>query len=96
VAETGDGAYDVTFSYRVLGGRVFLPDGESAARVTVSGGVITEMSLVFRRYEAVDEVVMMLPERQTLAAAGGEFGLGYYDAGDGLLEPYWYALEVLR
>ncbi|MDR0905196.1 MAG: hypothetical protein LBN00_03310 [Oscillospiraceae bacterium] len=81
----------VTFDYFLAGGRVFLPKSDNAAAVTITNGTITEMTLCFRAY-AADAETMLLPERQTLAA-GGDFRLGYSDAGGGVASPFWYAAE---
>ncbi|MDR0838818.1 MAG: hypothetical protein LBN99_04160 [Oscillospiraceae bacterium] len=86
-------AATVIFDYFIAGGRVFLQYHDNAARVTITDGVITYMSLCFRSYTP-DAEVTLLPEAQTLAARAGEFGLGYSDAGSGALSPFWYGLDA--
>jgi hypothetical protein len=88
-AEKRGDAYIINFDYFFSGGRVFFQNREHAASVTVSGGEITEMTLLFREYTAY-EAVTLIPERQTLAAAGAEFKLGYSDGGVGEAAPFWY------
>jgi hypothetical protein len=88
-AEKRGDAYIINFDYFFSGGRVFFQNREHAASVTVSGGEIAETTLLFREYTAY-ETVTLIPERQTLAAAGGEFKLGYSDGGAGEAAPFWY------
>jgi hypothetical protein len=89
--------YIVTFDYFVSGGRAYLTGGESAAAVRVSGGAVTDMELFFRNFDVTDEYETLLPEVQTLAAAGEEFFLCYSDSYGGAMEPYWASVtEILR
>ena len=80
----------VTFDYYFAGGRVFLNDGEHAATVTIVNRTVTDMVLRFRTLTAEGET-SLLPERQALAAADGEFRLGYNDSGSAT--PFWYSTE---
>ncbi|MDR0861564.1 MAG: hypothetical protein LBN30_02135 [Oscillospiraceae bacterium] len=89
-----DGAANVTFDYFIAGGRVFLQGAAHAARVTVRHGTVVDMTLNFRSYSQTEMLIPLLPERQAIAAANGEFRLGYSDAVGSILEPYWYAEEV--
>ena len=80
----------VTFDYYLAGGRVFLQEAENAATVTVADGVVTEMTLHFYSF-ATEGEVLLLPEKQAIAAANGEMLLGYSDAATSV--PFWYATE---
>jgi hypothetical protein len=75
---------------------VRLVGGAPAAEVTVEGGEVTAMNLVFRQYSATEESVDLLPELQAFAAAGGEFELCYFDAGGEALSPEWAVSAELR
>ena len=80
----------VMFDYFFDGGRVFFPGHSSAARITVSGGVVTDMTLCFRSFSPGDSTVL-LPEAQALAISSGEFALGYADSSPA--SPFWYSYE---
>ena len=80
----------VIFAYYLAGGRVHLYEDGYAAKIIFTSGLVTEMELNFAGFEVTDEYAQLLPERQTLAAAGGEFMLRYYfDTGFERLEPTW-------
>lgn len=83
-----DSAVTVTFDYFFDGGRVFIPGQSHAAKVTVSGGIVTELTLCFRSYEPGDGM-LLLPEIQALAICDGEFMLGYIDSASA--PPFWYS-----
>jgi hypothetical protein len=79
----------VYFTYYFAGGRVLLANDGFAAKVTFNAGEVSEMELHFRNYAVAGETTLLLPELQTLAAAGGEFILCYPDAGTDALAPFW-------
>jgi len=79
----------VYFGYYIAGGRVILYEDENAARVTFMSGVVTEVELCFRHFSFSEAYTALLPEIQTLAAAGGEFMLCYSDAGAETIQPAW-------
>ena len=83
------GAVSVYFSYYIAGGSIFLFDNGYAARVTLVSGVVTEAELIYRNYSFTGEYSDLLPEMQSLAAAGGEFLLYYSDTGAEILNPFW-------
>jgi len=84
-----EGMYMIFFGYYVAGGRVHLHDDRHAARVSFSSGVIVESELNFRNFTLTGEEVRLLPEKQVLAASGGEFMLSYSDTGSEVLHPSW-------
>ena len=87
--EYGEDVYAVHFAYYIAGGRIFLQEDRTAAMVTFSSGVVSEVELDFRNFTPDGEYTRLLPERQTLAAAGGEFMLSYSDTGSDVLQPFW-------
>ena len=79
----------VYFGYYISGGRIHLYDDGYAARITFHEGMVTEFELNFRHYTLSGEFTRLLPKRQALAAAGGEFVLYYSDTGTERLQPMW-------
>lgn len=77
------------FAYHIAGGRIHLFEDGYAAKVSIVSGIITEVELNFRNYSLNGEYIKLLPERQALAAAGGEFVLCYSDTGSERLLPSW-------
>ena len=77
------------FTYYIAGGRVFLLENEYAATISFTAGVVMELELNFRSFTLSGEYTGLLPERQALAAAGGEFMLCYSDTGAERLQPAW-------
>jgi len=88
-----DGSCSVYFGYYIAGGRVFLHEDNHAARISFSPGRAPEIELIFRNFSLTDEYTRLLPERQALAAAGGEFLLCYSDAGLEILQPSWARID---
>ena len=84
----GDTA-SVFFAYHIAGGRVCLSEETYAARVSFTSGMVTEAEMNFRNFAFTDEYTRLLPEKQALAAAGGEFILCYSDTGTDILRPDW-------
>ena len=89
-----DGAYTVFFGYYIAGGRVHLFEDGHAAKITFIKGNIIEAELRFRAFTATEETIRLIPERQTLAAAGGEYLLNYSDSGFELLTPEWIRMDM--
>ena len=83
------GSCSVYFGYYIAGGCIYLYDDGYAARITFTGGIVSEMELRFRSYTLSGEYTNLPPERLALAAAGGEFMLCYYDTGTERLHPAW-------
>ena len=88
--EYGEGSSrTVYFGYYIAGGHIDLNEYSNAARISFTAGTLVEMELIFRNYTLIDEYTRLLPERQALAAAGGEFILCYSDSGAERLDPTW-------
>jgi len=89
-AEESEGdTITVLFGYYIAGGSVYLPEDRFAARISIASGVVTDLDINFRSFSLTGEYTMLLPERQTLAAAGCEFLLYYSDSGAEILQPAW-------
>lgn len=84
-----DRTFSVLFGYYIAGGRVYLPEDRHGAWVTFSSGMVSEIEVNFRNYSFTGENTRLLPERQALAAAGGEFFLCYSDTGAETVQPSW-------
>ena len=74
------------FGYHINGVPIYYSDGGAAAEVTLTGTVITELSLRFRQYTVSGGESLLLPLRQALAIAaashqGAELSIGYADNG---------------
>ena len=92
--EYGPGdSHAVFFGYYIAGGRMFLQEDNHAARIRFSSGKVSEIELIFRNFSFTGEYTRLLPEKQTLAAAGGEFLLSYSDTGMETLQPSWVRAE---
>lgn len=83
------GSISVYFTYFAAVGCVVLSDDEYAAKITLVAGVVTEAELNYRNFTFDGEYTRLLPEIQTLAAAGGEFTLFYSDTGAERIQPSW-------
>ena len=84
-----DGLYSVYFGYYIAGGRVYLYEDRHAAVISFSSGIVTDAELNFRSFFLIDEYTRLLPEKQALAAANGEFILSYSDTGQEIMHPTW-------
>jgi len=82
-------SYSVFFGYYITGGCVYLHEDRPGASVTFNSGMVTEIEVNFRSYAFTGEYTRLFPERQALAAAGGEFVLCYSDTGAEILQPFW-------
>ena len=84
----------LSFGWQSGGVPISLDSGGSAAEVTLSGGVVSSLTLRFRQYAAAGETSLLLPLRQALAIAarreGAELSIGYVDSG-GLASARWLA-----
>ena len=83
------GSCTVLFGYYIGGGSIHLPEEVFAAGVTFVSGNVTEAEFNFRSFMYTDEYTRLLPEKQALAAAGGEFMLSFIDDGDEIIRPIW-------
>jgi len=84
-----EGVYGVYFGYYIAGGRIYLYEDRHAAIISFSSGIITDAELNFRSFFVTDEYTRLLPEKQALAAANGEFILSYSDTGQEIMLPAW-------
>jgi len=86
---SADGSCTVFFGYYIAGGRVFLHEDNNAARIRFTSMMPPEIELTFKNFSLTNEFSKLYPERQVLAAAGGEFLLSYSDTGPETLKPFW-------
>lgn len=81
-----ESAVILTFDWQSGGVPIRFDRGGSAAEVTLSGGVVTGLTLRFRQYTDAGETSLLLPLRQALAIAarqeGAELSIGYLDNGE--------------
>lgn len=93
VRQTESGT-QLSFGWQSGGVPISLDSGGSAAEVTLSGGMVSSLTLRFRQYAAAGETSLLLPLRQALAIAarreGAELSIGYVDSG-GLASARWLA-----
>lgn len=89
-----ESSMQLTFGWQSDGVPIRLDHGASAAEVTLSGGVVSGLTLRFRQYRDAGETSLLLPLRQALAIAarreGAELSIGYVDSG-GLASARWLA-----
>ena len=85
----------LTYGYQVQGIPVCFSDGFDAGSITISGSVVSDLSLRLRRYTVQEETSMLLPLRQALAIAerydGAELFIGYAGDGNGRIKACWLA-----
>ena len=90
----GANSWAVVFKYYVFGGSVHLQDDSPAARISVTEGIVTAIELCYRSFSSTGTYAVLLPERQTLAAAGSEFMLNYPETGAEALQPVWIRRDI--
>lgn len=94
VEQTEDGIL-LRFGYQAGGVPIRFRDGQSAAEITVVGGVISDMTFRVRQYTVEGTASLLLPLRQALAIAaqqeGAELSIGYADGGAGTISAGWLA-----
>ncbi|MDR2670942.1 MAG: hypothetical protein LBC26_04410 [Oscillospiraceae bacterium] len=61
-AQEGEDRFVVDFGYETQGAAVLTPAGDPAARVVLSGGVVSEVVVRVRRFTRTDERVDLMPE----------------------------------
>ena len=75
----------LSFGWQSGGVPIRLDRGGAAAEVTLSGNVVSMLTLRFRQYADTGELSLLLPLRQALAIAarqeGAELSIGYVDDG---------------
>lgn len=83
----------ITFGYHVGGIPICFSDGSSAASVTLSGGVVTDLTLQLRQYHESGTPSLLLPLPQALSIAcrqvGSELFIGYTDLGGDTVQAAW-------
>jgi len=89
IEEAEGDSVSVYFRYYIAGGSMYLPEDRYAARIAIASGTITDLDINFRSFTFTGDYNVLLPERQALAAAGGEFLLYYSDSGAEILQPAW-------
>lgn len=81
-----ESAVTLTFGWQSGGVPIRLDRSADAAEVTLSGSVVTALTLRFRQYADAGEPSLLLPLRQALAIAarqeGTELSIGYLDNGE--------------
>ena len=77
------------FGYYMTGGRIHMFEEGFAAKILFADGNIMEMELNFRDFALTGEYTKLPPEKQSLAAAGEEFMLCYFDIGSESMQPAW-------
>jgi len=85
----------LTFGYQINGVPVAFSNGKPAASVTLSGTVVSSLTLQFRQYTSTAANTVLLPLRQALAIAsqhqGSELSIGYVDDGSMQAHATWLA-----
>lgn len=83
--QSGEQSCTLCFSYMADGLPITAADGSAAAELTITGGVVTALSLSLHSYTAADSVSLLLPVTQAIAIAaeypGREMALSYVDSG---------------
>lgn len=81
------------YGYQINGTPIRFADGGAAAEITLTGSVISSMSLRLRTYTATSELSLLLPLPQALAIAaqhpGAELSIGYADSGASSISACW-------
>jgi len=82
-----------SFAYQVNGIPIRFQDGRHAAEVTLTGNVISSLTLHFRQYSSAGTNSLLLPLTQATAIAaqqpGQELSIGYVDNGSGTVSAGW-------
>lgn len=83
----------LTYAYHYNGIPIRFADGDAAAKVTLSGNVVTSLVMTCREYHTGETTAMLLPLRQALAIAArqpnAELLIGYADFGENQVSPQW-------
>ena len=86
-------ATSLTFDYHYNGVPIRFSSGDVAAKVTLSGSVVSSIAFTSREYHAAEETALLLPLRQAMAIAAGTPGaellIGYADLGEETVSPQW-------
>lgn len=92
VSQTGSSMV-LRYGYQINGTPIRFADGGAAAEITLSGSVISSLSLRLRTYTATSESSLLLPLRQALAIAahnpGTELSISYADSGASSVSACW-------
>lgn len=91
--QQSDNTLLLTFGYHINGIPVRFSDGSDAASVTLSGRVVTDLTLQIRQYKSNGSQSLLLPLSQALAIAcrypGAELFIGYADNGSNTANASW-------
>ncbi|MGM9662282.1 MAG: hypothetical protein ACI3WR_04220 [Oscillospiraceae bacterium] len=83
--DAGENSCLLSFSYMANGLPLASSDGRAAAELHITGGTVTQLSLLCRSYAVSDSASLLLPLRQAAAIAAGyegmELALSYVDGG---------------
>ena len=94
VRQSGD-IVTLYYSYAVEGVPIRFYDGDSTAVITLSGAMVSELTMRLRRYTVTEESSLILPVRQAAAIMGQyeetELFLGYADDGSERMSARWLA-----
>ena len=92
VAQTGTSMV-LRYGYQINGTPIRFADGGTAVEITLTGSVISSLSLRLRTYTATSELSLLLPLPQALAIAaqhpGAELSIGYTDSGASSVSACW-------
>ena len=96
IKTNGDGTRTLSFEYYIDGARVVQKSG-SAAMAVFENDRLVYFNIWLRRYELTDEKVLLLPQLQAAAIAGGVksgsgLSLVYHDGGEEKILPAWAAV----
>lgn len=90
-----DGAYTVTFGYRLNGSEVYLMEQGWCAQFTVRNGSVTDFTCCLRTYAASGRNALLLPAEKAAAVLAGltgealELAVQYPDGGGEETQPRW-------
>lgn len=92
VAQTGTSMV-LRYGYQINGTPIRFADGGTAVEITLTGSVISSLSLRLRTYTATSELSLLLPLPQALTIAaqhpGAELSIGYTDSGASSVSACW-------
>ena len=91
--DAGEGSWRLCFSYMANGLSLVSGDGAAAAELRITGGTVTQLTLLCRSYAASESGSLLLPLRQAAAIAsdreGMELALSYVDGGGESVSVSW-------
>lgn len=84
------GGYDITFDYFISGARVNISSGP-AVTARIENGILTEFSVILRRYTIADKQEGLMPTVQAAVVVEGVLSAEYSDKGQEQLKVGWKA-----